>query len=234
MAIGIVGAMDVEVAIIREAMKDPQVTTVAGMDFYSGTIAGRDVILVKCGIGKINAALCVQILADRFGVEAVINEGIAGALDPELEIGDFVVSKTAIQHDVDLRIFGYPLGMLGSNAPREWTADPVLGEKIMNYLSSQEDATRKVKYGRIVSGDQFIADDEKKAFLVSEFEGTCAEMEGAAIAHAATLNKIPFVILRAISDKADGSGNVDYPTFEKKMAHFMGHTMVEMLGKGVF
>lgn len=234
MAIGIVGAMDVEVAIIREAMKDAVKTEVAGMEFYSGSIAGREVILVKCGIGKINAALCVQILADRFHVEAVINEGIAGALDPDLEIGDFVVSKTAIQHDVDLRIFGYPLGMLGSNAPREWTADARLGEKIYDYLGNRPDATWKVKYGTIVSGDQFIADDEKKAFLIKEFSGTCAEMEGAAIAHAATLNKIPFVILRAISDKADGSGNVDYPTFEKQMAHFMGHTMVEMLENGVF
>ena len=132
-----------------------------------------------------------------------------------------------------VRIFGYPLGMLGSNAPREWEADPVLGEKIYHYLNTRPDASWHVKYGRILSGDQFIADDEKKAFLVREFEGTCAEMEGAAVAHAATLNHLPFVILRAISDKADGSGNVDYPVFEKKMAHFMGHTMVEMLEKGV-
>ena len=191
--LGIIGAMDSEVQELKNEMPDAKITSVAGMDFYEGHIHDKDVVVVKCGIGKVNAAICTQILADRYKVDSVINTGVAGSLNSDIDICDIVISKDVFHSDSRL---------------------------IDVAVKSIEEANLSVKVftGRVVSGDQFIAGKEKKDDLVNTFAGDCAEMEGASIAHAAYVNNIPCLIIRAISDKADGSAEMDYPTFEKKAA----------------
>lgn len=213
--LGIIGAMDEEVAKIKEQMEDVSVETKASMDFYQGKLNGRPVVVVRSGIGKVNAAMCAQILADRYQVDAIINTGIAGSLNADIDIGDIVLSTDTIEHDMDAVSFGYPLGQIPRMDTLSFTADEKL-RTLARKVCEQVNPDVKVFEGRIVSGDQFISDKDKKKWLVDNFSGFCTEMEGAAIAHAAYLNQIPFLIIRAISDKADDSATVDYPTFEAK------------------
>ena len=215
--IGIIGAMDLEVEELKSKMSVANIVKIAKMDFYEGTLNGAEVVIVRCGIGKINAALCVQILADVFSVSHIINTGVAGSLNAKLDIGDILISKDALHHDMDVTIFGYALGEVPQMGFREFKADE-------NLIALAKASCEKVNpdlhtlVGRVVSGDQFISSKEVKERLISTFQGDCAEMEGASIAHGAYLNDIPFVIIRAISDKADDSAEMDYPTFEKEAA----------------
>ena len=211
--LGIIGAMDEEVAKIKEQMDDVQVMSKASMDFYKGTIHGKDVVVVRSGIGKVNAAMCTQILVDEYNVEAVINTGIAGSLNAQIDIGDIVLSTDTLEHDMDAVAFGYPLGQIPRMDTLSFCADVglrALAKKVCEEVVPEI----SVFEGRVVSGDQFVSDKKKKDWLVENFDGYCTEMEGAAIAHAAYLNEVPFLIIRAISDKADDSASVDYPTFE--------------------
>ena len=171
--------------------------------------------MVRSGIGKVNAAVCTQILADVFGVDGVINTGIAGSLNADINIGDVVISTDVVHHDMDAVNFGYPLGQIPQMDVFSFQADEKLAEKARK-VCEKVNPEIKVFRGRIVSGDQFIADKAVKKRIEQTFHGFCTEMEGAAIAQAAYLNRIPFVIIRAISDKADDSATMDYPTFEKK------------------
>lgn len=214
--IGIIGAMDVEVEELINSMTIEHKVTKAGMDFCEGTLNGAKVVVVKCGVGKVNSAICVQILKDEFDVSNIINTGVAGSLNADLNIGDILISKEAIHHDVDVSVFGYALGQVPSMI-REFPADESM-MKLAKEVCERVNPDISCVIGRVVSGDQFICKPEQKAHLKEEFQGDCAEMEGASIAHVAYLNEIPFVIIRAISDKADGSDIEDYPTFEKKAA----------------
>ena len=213
--IGIIGAMEEEVAELKKDMQIEETVEMAGMVFCRGTLGGKDVVIVRSGIGKVNAGICTQILADLFQVDAVINTGIAGSLKAEINIGDIVVSTDAIQHDMDATGFGYEPGVIPRMPVSCFEADKRL-------VKAAEDACKEavpevgVFAGRIVSGDQFISDRQVKNRITAQFGGMCTEMEGAAIAQAAYLNSIPFVIIRAISDKADDSATVDYPTFERQ------------------
>ena len=212
--LGIIGAMDVEVKKLREMMKDPETQTVAGMTFYQGTIKGKAVVVVRSGIGKVNAAVCTQILVDDFGVDYVINTGIAGSLKAEINIADIVISSDVLHHDMDASGFGYPLGQI----PR---MDVLSFEADKHLIDVAKEACAKVlpeigtHIGRVVSGDQFISDKAVKERISANFDGYCTEMEGAAMAQAAHLNQIPFIILRAISDKADQEAAGSYEEFEK-------------------
>lgn len=211
--IGIIGAMDEEVAALKEKMQISGVFQRASMEFYKGTLQGKPVVVVRSGIGKVNAGLCTQILIDLFDVKKVINTGIAGSLDARIDIGDIVISTEAVQHDMDATQFGYPLGQI----PRmETFGFPADEEMVQAAKEACEKVNPEVKVftGRVVTGDQFIASREVKDHIKESFGGLCTEMEGAAIAQAAWLNKVPFVIIRAISDKADDSAEMDYPTFE--------------------
>lgn len=212
--IGIIGAMDEEVHIIKNQMQDVVVKSIASMEFYEGKLKGKEVVVVRCGIGKVNAAVCTQILADLFQVDAVINTGVAGSLRNEINIADIVLSTDTQQHDVDATGFGYPVGVIPRMEQSIFKAD----EQLLAH--AKEVCTEVipevgVHTGRIVSGDQFISDTEKKAWLTQNFDGYCTEMEGAAIAHTAFLNGIPFLIIRAISDKADHSAEMTYQEFEE-------------------
>ena len=212
MKLGIIGAMAVEIAALKDNMKDIQTTEKAGMVFYEGTLEKLPVVLVQCGVGKINAAMCTQILIDCFGVTHVVNTGIAGSLLAELDIGDLVISKDAIHHDFDLRFWGRPVGQVPGFDVTAFPAD----EKMMELAFTAAESVNPghTKIGRVASGDQFICSKEQKEKIIADTAGICAEMEGASIAQTAYRNGIPFVIIRAISDKSDDSAEMDYPTFE--------------------
>lgn len=220
--IGIIGAMEEEVALLKDAMDIETAISYASMDFCKGKLYDKDVVVVKSGIGKVNAAVCAQILVDKFEVDALMNTGIAGSLDAAIDIGDIVVSTDAVQHDMDASIFGDPIGQI----PRMDTFSFPADERLINLaVSANEEANPDIKTfkGRVVSGDQFVSSKEVKERLVTMFDAKCTEMEGAAIAHVAYLNQVSYVIIRAISDKADNSATMDYPTFERQaIAHTVG------------
>ena len=213
--IGIIGAMDEEVEQIVAAMNIEKEETKACMNFKAGKLNGKDVVVVRSGIGKVNAAVCTQILVDDFGADCVINTGIAGSLKAKIDIGDVVVSSDVLHHDMDATGFGYPKGQIPRMDTLSFKADDRLIE-LAKESCAKAVTSVGVHVGRVVSGDQFISDKAVKERISSEFAGYCTEMEGAAIAQAAYLNNVPFVILRAISDKADDSATMDYPTFEKQ------------------
>jgi adenosylhomocysteine nucleosidase len=212
MKLGIIGAMDVEVATLKAKMEDVTVTTRAGMEYFAGKMEGLNVVVVQCGVGKINAAMCTQILIDCFGVTHIVNTGIAGSLRAELDIGDLVISRDAIHHDFDLRFWGRPVGQVPGMDVTAFPADETLKKLALEAAEAVNGGHNRT--GRIASGDQFICSKEQKDTIIANTQAICAEMEGAAIAHTAYRNGIPFVILRAISDKADDSAEMDYPTFE--------------------
>jgi adenosylhomocysteine nucleosidase len=217
MKLGIIGAMDVEVAALKEKMENPTVTTRAGMEYYAGVLEGLPVVVVQCGVGKINAAMCAQILVDCFGVTHIVNTGIAGSLCAELDIGDLVISRDAIHHDFDLHFWGRPIGQVPGLDVIAFPSD----EKLMHhaFAAAETENPGHNKVGRVASGDQFICSKAQKEKIIADTQAICAEMEGASIAHTAYRNGIPFVIIRAISDKADDSAEMDYPTFEAIAAH---------------
>lgn len=226
--IGIIGAMEIEVEALKQHMENVTLKTKASMEFHQGLLNGKEVVVVKSGIGKVNAAVCTQILVDDFQVDGVVNTGIAGSLKNEINIGDIVVSTDALQHDMDAREFGYPKGQIPQMNVFSFVANARLRELAVD-TCKKVNPDISVFEGRIVSGDQFVASSEVKQELIQEFSGFCTEMEGAAIAQAAYLNQIPFVILRAISDKADNSAVMDYPAFEKKAAEHCVRLVEEMV-----
>ena len=215
--IGIIGAMELEVEVLKEQMDVKNIVEKASMKFYEGTLRGKDVVIVQCGIGKVNAGICVQILADLFHVDAVINTGVAGSLRAEINIGDIVVSTDACEHDMDVTALGYKQGIIPQMKESFFKADRQLVEAAIE-VCREVNPDINVYEGRVLSGDQFISGEEIKNKLIDLFDGFCTEMEGAAIAHAAFLNEIPYVVIRAISDKADGSAHMDYPEFERAAA----------------
>lgn len=213
--IGIIGAMEEEVAILKEKMSEVTVLEKAGMEFFKGILGGQQVVIVRSGIGKVNAGICTQILADVFQVNAVINTGIAGSLKVEINIGDIVLSTDTMQHDVDAREFGYEIGQVPRMDTRTFPADDRLRETALQ-VCRKVNPEIQVFEGRVASGDQFVADKETKEKIIANTQAYCTEMEGAAIGQAAYLNGIPYLVIRAISDKADDSAHMDYPAFEKE------------------
>ena len=228
MKIGIIGAMEVEVARLVREMDAAREVTKAGMHFYEGKLGGTEVVVVRCGIGKVSAGMCVQILCDLFGVTHVINTGIAGSLDNEINIGDVVVSIDAMYHDLDATGLGFEPGQVPYLDTFSFAADETLRKAAVK--ACKEVAPEiGVFEGRIVSGDQFIGDRSKKESIAAMSGALCTEMEGAAIAQAAYLNGIPFVIVRAISDKADESVQVSYEEFGPKAAEHCASIVENMV-----
>lgn len=225
--IGIIGAMELEVAELKSQMTVKNIEKKAGMEFFDGSLNGTAAVVVRSGVGKVNAALCVQILADDFRVTHIINTGVAGSLNPKLDIGDILISRDALHHDVDATVWGYLPGEVPQLGIREFSADHRLAELALQACEKVNPDIHAMT-GRILSGDQFISDKAVKQRLTETFQGDCAEMEGAAIAHAACLNNIPFVIIRAISDKADDSAEIEYPLFEAAAAKHSARLVVEL------
>ena len=226
--IGIIGAMEAEVAILKDTMEIEEVVEYAGMNFCRGKLNGREVVVVRSGIGKVNAAVCAQVLVDKFQAEVLINTGVAGSLDAAIDIGDIVISTAAVQHDMDATVFGDPLGQVPQMDTFLFPADECLVQKAKE-VNEKVNPDIHTFTGIVASGDQFIASKEAKEKIVTNFHAFCAEMEGAAIAQTAYLNGIPFVVLRAISDKADDSASMDYPTFERQAAQHCVRLVEEMV-----
>lgn len=213
--IGIIGAMEEEISLLKEKMEEVCITKKASMEFYEGRIHGKQTVVVRSGIGKVNAGICAQILVDVFGVDAIINTGIAGSLKNEINIGDIVLSTDVVQHDMDATGFGYALGQIPQMDAFSFQADAGLAE-LAERVCRRVNPEIQVFRGRVASGDQFVSSQSVKNGIKKNFQGFCVEMEGAAIGQAAYLNHIPFLIIRAISDKADDSASVAYETFEKQ------------------
>ena len=228
--IGIIGAMEVEVAILKEKMEDVRIIKKASMDFYEGILAGKKVVVVRSGIGKVNAGICAQILADVFSVDAIINTGIAGSLNKNINIGDIVLSTDVVQHDMDATGFGYRKGQIPQMPVFFFNADDNL-RRLAAEVCKEVNPDIQVFEGRIASGDQFVCDQDVKNRIVSEFSAYATEMEGAAIGQAAYLNEIPFLDVRAISDKADGSAQMDYSEFEKAAVDHSVRLTLNMLAR---
>ena len=214
--LGIIGAMEIEVAILKSKLENARVTKVGPMEFFEGTLAGCEVVIVMCGVGKVHAAMCTQVLCSSFGVNAIVNTGVAGSLDAQLDICDVLVSTDAIQHDMDVTHLGYDVGKVPGLDVQAFPAD----EKLIRYACEASEAIRPghTKMGRVATGDQFVNSKALKEQIIENTGAKCTEMEGGAIAQVAYVNQVPFVILRAISDKADDSADMDYPTFEKLAA----------------
>lgn len=209
--IGIIGAMEEEIRLLAAKLEEVEEGRLAGIGFLKGIMAGQRVVVCKSGVGKVNAAVTAQLLATAYDVEAVLFTGVAGALDPELGVGDLVVSLDCLQHDMDASPLGFARGVIPFQEQSVFAADPELvrlaaecGEAVL---------PGRVRTGRVLSGDRFIADPEEAAALRRDFGGMCAEMEGAAVAQVCAMNAIPFVIIRSMSDKADGSAPVSFAEF---------------------
>lgn len=228
--IGIIGAMEVEVEELKNKMTGMKTFETAGMLFCIGLLEGKEAVLVRSGIGKVNAAVCTQILINQFKADVIINTGIAGSLRNEINIGDIVLSEDAVEHDMDAVAFGYPVGQIPQMNVFSFKAD----EKLIQLAKECNEAVNPeigTHVGRVVSGDQFISSKEKKQWLTENFAGYCAEMEGAAIAHAAYLSQVPYLVIRAISDKADDSAGMDYAEFEAQAIRHTVRLVTAMLQK---
>ncbi|MBD0788344.1 5'-methylthioadenosine/adenosylhomocysteine nucleosidase [Vibrio sp. Y2-5] len=225
--IAIVGAMDVEIEGILPKLTNVKHETIGNHIFYIGELNKKPVIVTKSGVGKVNAALTTTLLATKFNITSIIFTGIAGACSPGLEPMDVVISTALIQHDVDLTAFGNPIGLLDGYKNREFLPSESLVNQALEAAHSVlgED---KVTTGTIVSGDQFIADKKKVAFLYQEFQAKAVEMEGAALAQVADKFNIPYVVIRTISDKADGSASLTYDEMKNTTAHNSVSILLEM------
>lgn len=229
--LGIIGAMTVEVETLKEQLQDLKVTCRAGMEFYEGILEGCPVVVVMCGVGKVNAAMCVQALCDHFAVTHLVNTGVAGSLCAELDIGDLVISQDAMYHDFTCEALNpaYVVGQVPGLPVRSFPADSHLVELAL--AAAQQVHPGHARLGRVASGDQFVAGKAQKEKIIADTGALCTEMEGAAIAHAAYRNGIPVLVLRAISDKADNSAEMDYPTFERMAAENSARLVEALVAK---
>lgn len=210
--IGIIGAMEEEIECLKACMEIVTTKNIVGLTFYIGRYDGKNIVLVRSGIGKVNAAICTQAMIDHFGVDYVLVLGVAGALSEKLKIGDVLISVDAVQHDMDTSSLGDPVGTIPRMAESYFKADPEL-IRLAQEAAAEIAQDYSVITGRVASGDQFISTSEAKAKIRRDVQGDCAEMEGAAIAHACWLNRIPFLIIRAISDGAGEDAGMSFERF---------------------
>ncbi|SES35337.1 5'-methylthioadenosine/adenosylhomocysteine nucleosidase [Salipaludibacillus aurantiacus] len=229
MAIGIIGAMDEEIDYFQEYIEKSVKVEKGHQTFYKGNWNGEETVLVKSGVGKVNAAMAAQKMIDLFDVTKIIFTGVAGAANPSLNVGDILISVSCQQHDIDASPLGFKKGTIPMfNGPSDFKADPVLVDTAYN--SAQKTAgQQKVLKGKVVSGDQFIADKEKIRELRELFNADCVEMEGAAVAQAACFNNIPYVVIRSISDKANGEANRSFQDFMKTAADNSAKIVADMM-----
>lgn len=215
--IGIIGAMDEEVDSLKKAANITKTSKIADMKFCEGTIKDKSVVIVKCGMGKVNAGICAHTLINEYGCKKIINTGVAGSLDSKIDIGDVVVSTDAVQHDFDVEVLGFKKGEIPYTGLYAFPADEKLRQAA---AAAVKEAAPDIHVfeGRVCSGDQFISAAEQKDKIISDFGGLCCEMEGASIAQTCYLNSVPFVVIRVISDKPDETEIVDYKEFEPEAA----------------
>ena len=226
--IGIIGAMSVEVEALKRDMTEKTVKTYSGIEFISGRLCGKDVVVAQCGIGKVFAALAAQTMILCFGVDTVINTGVAGTLCDSLGIADIAVSTACVQHDMDTSPLGDPKGLISGINVIELPASEALTAAVMSAAGELGIASVA---GVIASGDQFVCDPERKRYITENFGAIACEMEGAAIAQVCYVNETKFVVIRAISDSADGSAHMDYGEFVKIAAANSARIVCSVLGR---
>lgn len=213
--IGIIAAMDVEMNSLRSLMENTETEVISGIRFVRGTLEGKDVVTAVCGIGKVFAALCAQTMILNYQPQSIVNTGVAGTLTDALTIGSVAVSSAVVQHDMDTSPLGDPVGLISGINKVELPADRLLCGQLS---ACAKVMGIKTATGIIASGDQFVASAERKAYIAGHFKAIACDMEGAAIGQVCFVNRVPFCVLRAISDSADGSSHMDYPAFVKMAA----------------
>lgn len=225
--IGIICAMKIEADAIRASLADTKTETVSGVEFTTGTLHGKEIVIAVCGIGKVFAAICTEAMIIKYSPELIINSGVAGTLTDVLSIGDIAIAKDLVQHDMDTSALGDPVGLVSGINKIYFEADE-------NAVKAFENAVKEVgansATGTIASGDQFMSDTEKKNAIRDRFSAIACEMEGAAIAHVAYVNGVPFAVLRAISDSASGDAQMEYPKFVA-MAAARSHAIIDAFVK---
>ena len=208
--IGIIAAMRAEIESVKTEMTHKQVRVFSGIEFVSGQFRGREVVVAQCGIGKVFAAICAQTMILLYHPDVILNTGVGGTLTNELSVGDIAISLDVVQHDMDTSPLGDPVGLVSGINVIRFPADSRMATEL---IKSADSLGIKNAAGTIASGDQFIASSEKKDYIKKNFSAIACEMEGAAIGHVAYVNKIPFAVVRAISDSADDSSGMDYGEF---------------------
>ena len=214
--IGIIGAMDVEVDALKQSLTDTTEEIISNISFVSGKLSGIDCVIAKCDPGKVNAAICAQAMIMKYSPEMIINVGVAGSLSNNLDIGEIAVGQCSVQYDMDTTALGDKKGFVSGIGMIEFACDEKIVKKLLKAGEGCSDL--KCRVGKIATGDRFVADDKIKEEIVNEFGCIACEMEGGAIGHVCVANKVPYGILRSISDKADGSSHMDYPAFTKLAA----------------
>ena len=225
MKLGIIAAMKIEAELIEAAMTDIVRETCGSIEYCLGKIGTADIVLAVCGIGKVFAAICAQTMIVKYAPDAVINTGVGGTLTKKLSVGDVAVSSAMVQHDMDTSALGDPVGLISGINIVEIPADAALAEKISAIVKSMGINTVT---GTIATGDQFIGNQETKNRIADTFGAIACEMEGAAIGQVCYVNKVPFAVIRAISDDADGGACEDYPAFAKMAAKNSAKAVIEL------
>lgn len=224
--IGIIGAMDMEVAQLRDQMQNPVSETISGIEFTRGTLEGQPAVVARCGVGKVFAALCAQTMILKYAPDCIINTGVGGTLTTALSIGDVAVASTVVQYDMDTSPLGDPVGLISGINVIHFPADPMLMQSAAEVLTEQG---LNYRTGTIATGDRFLCDPVVKAQLNRDFGAIACEMEGGAIAHVCYVNQVPFLILRAISDGANDQSGMDFPTFARMAAQHSANALTAML-----
>ena len=209
--IGVIGAMHIEVETIKSLMENKSAEKTGGVEFVKGTLHGREIVIAVCGIGKVAAAMCTQIMILKYSPECIINTGVGGSLSTSLAIGDIAVAESLVQHDMDTSPLGDPVGLISGLNLVNIPADKRVAEILLKGIETLDNV--KGMTGVIASGDQFIASVERKKFITDNFGAIVCEMEGASIAQVCFSNGVPFGVVRAVSDCADGSSHMDYGEF---------------------
>ncbi len=229
--LGLISALEEELALFKKHCEVDQVVTQAGVDFHLGSLADEKVIILKCGVGKVNAAIATQLLIDRFGVDSVVFTGLAGSLVPHLKRGDVVVSNFVVQHDIDLTAFGRRPGEI-PELTRLIEADPGLVKRVTgayDRIRETEQINGQLYVGTIATGDSFISDPDKIRWLQREFGAVATEMEGGAVGQVCQMNKVPFVVIRVISDGAGDGAAAEFIFFLEEASQLTFRMTCEML-----
>lgn len=209
MTLGIMSAMDAEMERYLDRCERRGATERAGLTFHDARWHGHKLLLVRAGVGKVNAAICAQTLINTFDVASIICTGAAGALHPDLEIGDIVIAEDCLQHDVIVEFLGIPRGKIPFTEHRFFETSRDLRKRAANVVLPD----RAIRTGRVLTGDVFIEDEERRHRLRDELGGDCVDMESAAVGHVCVMNDVPYLVVRAISDNADGTSGVDFEAF---------------------
>lgn len=217
MLLGIIGAMNEEVVQLKESMEIEETRCIGGYEFYKGKLNNKDIVLVECGIGKVNAAICSTLLIQEFNIDKVLFTGVAGGINPDINIGDIVISTDLVEHDFNATAFGYDYGVIPRMANSKFKSDEKL-VGVAKKVAEEKFGKERVWVGTILSGDEFVASLEKIKWLRETFNGECVEMEGASVAHVCQVLGKPFVIIRSISDKANHEANMNFDEFVKLAA----------------